>query len=123
MKRLLLFFVVVLTLGLNSCKRNDTINCTIYWQLYTQTKYTTFSEIEKAFQDTFFGFYERVNDNTVRATNTTKKDVRSLTLKLADMADKRINDTTDPTEDNPVEVRVFIDFSGSYIEEIWSKTY
>lgn len=123
MKRLLLIIVVATSFMLTGCKRDDTINCTIYWQLYTRTKYTTFQEIEKAFQDTFFGYYERVNDNTVRANNTTKKDVRSLTLKLADMADKRINDTTDPSEENPVEVRLFIDYAGSYIEEIWSKNY
>ena len=104
-----------------SCKKDDTITCTIYWQLYTPAKYVSADEIEQAFQETYFGYYERVNDNSVRARNTTRSDVRSLTVKLATMADAKIHGTADPAA--PVEVRVFIDFAGSYIEEVWSKTY
>ena len=106
-----------------TCKKDDTITCTIYWQLYTpvSAKYVTPDEIEQAFQETYFGYYERVNDNSVRARNTTRSDVRSLTVKLATMADAKIHGTADPAA--PVEVRVFIDFAGSYIEEVWSKTY
>lgn len=106
-----------------SCKKTDTLTCTIYWQLYTQSpaKYVSADEIEHAFQETYFGYYERVNDNSVRARNTTRSDVRSLTVKLATMADAKIHGTADPAA--PVEVRVFIDFASSYIEEVWSKTY
>lgn len=109
---------------LSSCsKKEETLNCRITWQLYHQPKYITESEIEKTFQETFFGFYEKVNDNTVLARNTTKEDVRSLTLKLASMADSRITETLDPENGEKIEVKVFIDFAGVYVEEIWSKTY
>lgn len=104
-----------------SCQKPDTINCTIYWQLYTPAKYITPDEIAQAFQQTFFAYYPRVNDNTVRARNTTRSDVRSLTLKLATMADAKIHDTADPAA--PVEVRVFINYGGSSVEEVWSKNY
>ncbi len=123
MKTHLPIAIVLLALALTGCKKNDTIDCTIYWQLYTQPKYTNAAQIEHAFQESFFGYYEPVNNNTVRALNTTKSDVRSITIKLASMADKRIDDTTDPALESPVEVRVFINFYNSYIEEIWSKTY
>jgi hypothetical protein len=121
MKHPLPLFLLLLLLTPSSCQKPDTINCTIYWQLYTPAKYITADEIEQAFQQTFFDFYERVNDNTVRARNTTRADVRSLTLKLATMADAKIHDTADPAA--PVEVRVFINYGGSNIEEVWSKNY
>lgn len=121
MKHPLPLFLLLLLLTPSSCQKPDTINCTIYWQLYTPAKYITADEIEQAFQQTFFDFYERVNDNTVRARNTTRADVRSLTLKLATMADAKIYDTADPAA--PVEVRVFINYGGSDIEEVWSKNY
>ena len=57
----------------------------------------------------------------MRARNTTHSDVRSLTVKLATMADAKIHGTADPAA--PVEVRVFINYGGSYIEEVWSKNY
>lgn len=122
MKRLLWILIAVLAISLSSCKKDDTINCTIYWQLYTQEKHPAPSDIEKAFQQTFFGYYERVNDNTVRANKTTQRDVRSLTVKLSNMADALINDA-DQTSSQPTEVKVLIDFAGSYIEEVWSKNY
>ena len=99
------------------------MNCKIFWQLYHTPKYLDETEIEKAFQETFYGFYERVNDNSVIARNTTTQDVRSLTLKLATMADQKLEGSIDPQLDYQVEVRVFIDFNGRYIEEIWSKIY
>ncbi len=121
MKPRLFLLLLLVVLSAASCRKTDTIDCTIYWQLYTPAKYVSADEIEQAFQQTFFGFYERVNDNTVRARNTTRSDVRSLTVKLSTMADAKIHDTADPAD--PVEVRVFIDFGGSYIEEVWSKNY
>lgn len=120
----LIFILTAAMICLSSCsKKEETLNCRITWQLYHQPKYITESEIEKTFQETFFGFYEKVNDNTVLARNTTKEDVRSLTLKLASMADSRITETLDPENGEKIEVKVFIDFAGVYVEEIWSKTY
>ena len=58
----------------------------------------------------------------MRALHTTPRDVRSITLKLASMADALLDGTSDPAQ-GPIEVRVFIDFGGSYIDEVWSKTY
>lgn len=104
-------------------KKSDTMDCKIYWQLYLHTKQIEPTDIEKAFQETFFGFYERVNDNTVLARNTTKADVRSLTLKLCSMADSKITDELEPALDCQAEMRVYIDFNGAYVEEIWSKKY
>ncbi|MBR5354490.1 MAG: hypothetical protein IK126_12345 [Bacteroidales bacterium] len=122
MKRTLWILIAAAVLSLAGCKKDDTINCTVYWQLYAPHKYLTVTDIEQAFQQTFFGYYDRVNDNTVRAMHTTPRDVRSITLKLASMADALLDGTTDPAE-GPIEVRVFIDFAGSYIDEVWSKTY
>lgn len=122
MKRTLWILIAAAVLSLTGCKKDDTINCTVYWQLYAPHKYLTVTDIEQAFQQTFFGYYDRVNDNTVRAMHTTPRDVRSITLKLASMADALLDGTTDPAE-GPIEVRVFIDFAGSYIDEVWSKTY
>ena len=124
MKRTTLLIILAGILLLNGCgKKEETMNCTITWQLYHQPKHITESDIERAFQETFFGFYEKVNDNTVLARNTTKKDVRSLTLKLASMADSRITETLDPENSEKVEVKVFINYADSYVEEIWSKSY
>ncbi|MBO4600133.1 MAG: hypothetical protein J5641_05280 [Bacteroidales bacterium] len=122
MKRWFLLLLVAGCLCGCSSKDDDTIDCKIYWQLYHTPKYLEENEIEQAFQETFCGYYEQVNDNTVIARNTTVRDVRSLTLKLASMADKKLTGTTDPQLDYRVEVRVYIDF-GSYVEERWSKTY
>ena len=124
MKQSLLLLCLLAALSISGCKKTDTIDCTIYWQLYNQPKSVTLSDIEGAFQSTFFGYYELVNDNTVRARNTTKNDVRSLSVKLASMADALIDDRHGQSEQTlPIEVRVYIDFNGSYIEEVWSKTY
>ena len=124
MKRTTLLIILAGMLLMNGCgKKEETLNCTITWQLYHQPKYITESDIERAFQETFFSFYERVNDNTVLARNTTKKDVRSLTLKLDSMADSRITETMDPENSEKVEVKVFVNYADSYVEEIWSKSY
>lgn len=123
MKRLLPILLLFAILATSSCQKTDTINCTIYWQLYTQAKYITYDNIQQAFQETFFGYYPRLNDNTVRADNTTRNDVRSLARKLASMADSKLNGTTDPADNNPIEVRLFINYNNSYTEEVWSKTY
>lgn len=123
MKRLLPILFLFAILSTSSCQKTDTINCTIYWQLYTQAKYITYDNIQQAFQETFFGYYPRLNDNTVRADNTTRNDVRSLARKLASMADSKLNGTTNPADNNPIEVRLFINYNNSYTEEVWSKTY
>jgi hypothetical protein len=39
------------------------------------------------------------------------------------MADQKVTEELDPTLEYDVRVKVFIDFNGSYIEEIWDKTY
>ncbi len=120
---ILIIGLLVLTL-VSACKRNDdTINCTVYWQLYQQPKHTTPEAIEQAFQETFFSFWRKVNDNTVRVENTTRSDVRSLTLRLAQLADNKITERLDPSLGYQVEVKVFIDFNGSYVEEVWSNIY
>ena len=123
MKKTLLILLAVGCLVGCSKKDDDKIDCKIYWQLYHLPKYLGENDIEKAFQDTFFEFYEKVNDNTVIARNTTIADVRSLTLKLASMADNKITDIIDPSLDYHVEMRIFIDFNGSYVDEVWSKSY
>ena len=119
------WILTLLTIGcLWGCsKGDDTMDCKIYWQLYHTPKYLEETEIEQAYRETFYGFYERVNDNTVIARNTTTRDVRSLTLKLASMADQKLEGTTDPRLEYGVEIRVYIDFKGKFVEEIWSKTY
>lgn len=122
--RHLLPVLLLAVLCLAGCsKKNDTMDCKIYWQMYLHPKYIEPTEIEKAFQETFFGFYDRVNDNTVIARNTTRSDVRSLTRKLCSMADAKIDEELDPSLDSQVEMRVYIDFNGSYVEEVWSKYY
>ena len=122
MKHLLpLLLLTLLLLTTSSCKKDDTINCTITWQTYTHTKQITADQIQKAFQQTFFGYYPPLNDNTVRASNTTRSEVRSLTMKLISMADALIEGEPNP-EGQQIEIRVFINY-GTTIEEIWSKDY
>lgn len=126
MKQRLLFLLVgllALTLTTSCQKKDDTITCTVYWQLYQQPKHTTPEAIERAFQHSFFGFWHKVNDNTVRVEHTTPGDVRSLTRRLAQLADNTITEKLDPELGYQVEVKVFIDFNGSYVEEVWSKVY
>lgn len=119
-----IFPLLLLLCCLTGCTKSDgTMDCTISWQLYHRPKYLEDSQIEKAFQDTFFAFYDRVNDNTAIARNTTRDDVRSLTLQLANMADDKISGTLDPSRNEQVEVVVIINFAGSYTEEVWSKSY
>lgn len=103
-------------------KKPETINCKIYWQLYHQPKHLTHNDIEEAFRTAFFGYYEKVNGNTVIARNTTPSDVRSITRQLCSMADRNISGTLDPDQNENIEVRVFIDF-GTYVDETWSKIY
>lgn len=115
---------VLLCVCLGGCnKDNDKMDCKIYWQLYNSPKYLEATEIEEAFRETFFGFYTRVNDNTVLAPNTTVHDVQSITRKLANMADEKLKGTTDPQLNYRLEMRVYIDYAGKYVEEVWSKTY
>ena len=123
MKRGLLTLLAVCCLMGCSRQDDDTMDCKITWQLYHTPKYLEETEIEQVFRSTFYGFYEPLNDNTVIARSTTTYDVRSITRKLASMADKKLEGTTDPSLDYRVEVRVFIDFAGKYVEEVWSKTY
>ena len=123
MKRGLLTLLAVCCLMGCSQQEEDTMDCKISWQLYHAPKYLEETEIEQAFRTTFYGFYEPLNDNTVIARNTTTQDVRSITRKLASMADKELTGTTDPQLEYRVEVRVYIDFAGKYVEEVWSKTY
>ena len=123
MKKICLTLLIACCFVGCSGKDDGTMDCKIYWQLYHTPKHLEETEIEQAFMTTFFGFYERVNDNTVIARNTTTRDVRSLTLKLASMADDLLEGTTDPQLDYRVEVRIYIDFAGKYVEEVWSKTY
>lgn len=123
MKRWLLTLLAVGCLWGCTSKDDDTMDCKIYWQLYHTPKYLDETDIEKAYRETFHGFYERVNDNTAMARNTTIHDVRSLTLKLASMADKKLEGSTDPRLEYGVEMRVYIDFAGKYVEEVWNKTY
>ena len=122
MKHLLpLLLLTLLLLTTSSCQKTDTINCTITWQTYTHAKHITADQIQKAFQQTFFGYYPPLNDNTVRASNTTRREVRSLTMKLISMADALIEGEPNP-EGQQIEIRVFINY-GTTIEEIWSKDY
>lgn len=122
-KHVILFSLLSTLLFLTGCKKSNKIDCTIYWQLYMQSKNISIEQIEKAYSETFFGYYERLNDNSVIARNTTQNEVRSLTLKLASMADKKIMDIQDPQQELGVEVRVYINYANSFIEEIWSKNY
>ncbi len=123
MKKICLTLLIACCLVGCSGKDDDIIDCKIYWQLYYTPKYLEESEIEQAYRETFYGFYELVNDNTVIARNTTTDDVQSLTLKLASMADSKLKGTTDPQLDHGVEMRVYIDFNGKYVEEVWNKSY
>ncbi len=123
MKKMIFLFIAAATLTLCGCNKKETITCTILWQLQTQAQPETYAPIEKAFQDTFFGYYQRLNDNTVRAENTTQSDVRSLTLKLSSMADQKITPDSLPPDHPPIQISVFINFHNSYTEEVWSKTY
>ena len=123
MKRVFLTLLAICCLTGCSRQDDDTMDCKIYWQLYHAPKHLEETEIEQAYRSTFFNFYERVNDNTVIARNTTTYDVRSLTRKLASMADDKLSGTTDPELDYRVEVRVYIDYAGKYVEEVWNKTY
>jgi hypothetical protein len=106
-----------------SNKEEELMDCKVFWQLHHTPKHLEETEIEQAYRSTFCNYYERVNDNTVIARNTNTHDVRSLTLKLASMADKKLEGTTDPQLDYRVEVCVYIDFAGKYVEEVWSKLY
>lgn len=117
----LLIPILLLVLLTTSCRKDDTINCTITWQTYTHTKQITADQIQKAFQQTFFGYYPPLNDNTVIARKTTRREVRSLTMKLISMADALIDGDPNP-EGQQIEIKVFINY-GSTIEEIWSKDY
>ena len=99
------------------------MDCKIFWQLRHSPKHLEETEIEQAYRTTFYNYYERVNDNTVIARNTTMQDVRSLTMKLASMADAKLEGTTDPGLEYRMEMCVYIDFAGKYVEEVWSKTY
>ena len=123
MKQSILILLAVCCLCGCSNKDDNTMDCKIYWQLYHTPKHLEETEIEQAFRTTFYSFYERVNDNTVIARSTTIQNVRSLTRKLASMADAKLNGTTDPQLDYRVEVRVYINFNDKYVEEVWSKTY
>lgn len=121
--KLLTIAICLLAASIFGCcaPEEETINCHIYWQTYTQTKNTTLSDIESAYQKAFFSFYEKYNDNTVIARGTTSNNVRSITRQLCTMADKDITQPLD-TNISQVEVRVFIQFP-TYIEEAWSKIY
>jgi len=139
-RRLLASFIIaaICALAFSSCRNDDRIDCTITWQLYysdSLSKAITPEIIQNTFYETFTSFYQPLNDNTVRASSTTKSDVRSLTLKLASMADAKLIDIASGHRDADlygcgydnkaasVEVRVFIDYGGSYSEEVWSKSY
>lgn len=105
-------------------KRDDKVNCTVSWHMYMNQKYATPESIEKAFHDTFTAYW--VNSptyNSVRVTDISRSDVRSLTLKLCSMADKKITEELDPSLGYDVTVKVIINFNNAYEEEIWDKTY
>lgn len=123
MKKILIALLLAVCMWSCSSKKEDTLDCKIYWQLYHTPKYLEETEIEKAYQETFYGFYTRLNDNTVIARNTNVRDVRSLTLKLASMAHQKLEGRIDPRLDYQVELRVYIDFAGKYVEEVWNQSY
>lgn len=105
------------------CAKHDELQTfEIYWQVYHQPKYIAPSDIESVFQETFFGFYKKVNDNTVRAQESSRSEVRSKTLQLCNMANAKIDQPLDPSLNEKIEVRVFINF-GTYVEELWSNEY
>ncbi len=105
-------------------KKDDTVDCTIYWQLYQREKYATTESIERAFHDTFTAFWkDSPTENSVRVTDISRSDVRSLTLKLAQMADEKITETLDPALGYTVLVKVFIEYDAEYVEEVWEKRY
>ena len=116
--------IVALLLTTGCQEREDTVNCKVFWQLYQEQKYSTPESIEKAFHDTFTDFWKNSPTyNSVTVNDISRSDVRSLTLKLSQMADQKVTEELDPTLEYDVRVKVFIDFNGSYIEEIWDKTY
>lgn len=116
--------ILALLLTTGCQKREDTVNCKVFWQLYQEQKYFTPESIEKAFHDTFTAFWKNSPTyNSVTVNDISRSDVRSLTLKLSQMADQKVTEELDPTLEYDVRVKVFIDFNGSYIEEIWDKTY
>lgn len=123
-KKILLVICLIGTLAFCACNKDDgKMDCTIYWQLYHTPKYLTDDTLEQIYKETFYGFWTPLNDNSVIAREVTQKDVRSLTLKLCTMANNKITESRDPQEIDNVEMRVYIDFAGKYIEEVWNKTY
>jgi hypothetical protein len=56
-------------------------------------------------------------------TDISRSDVRSLALRLSQIADDKITENLDPNLGYDVTVKVIICFDNSYEEEIWSKTY
>lgn len=119
-----LFLAFALLALTASCEKRPLLyDCTVYWQLYLLPKHASAEAIEKTFQETFFGFWKKLNDNTVLVEQTTHDDVRSLTLRLAQLADSKVADSAGPASDLPVEVRVFINYGGSREEMVWKKTY
>lgn len=102
--------------------KEDLMDCEIYWQVYHHAKHITPDQIESVFRDTFFGFYSKVNDNTVVARQTTRNMVRSNVRQLCAMADAELKEPLDPSLGQTVEVKVFINF-GTYVEEVWSNDY
>lgn len=123
-RKILLIACALLGTLMTACQKNDgRMDCTIYWQLYHTPKHLSDADIEQAYSETFYGFWDRVNDNSVIAREVTQSDVRSLTLKLCSMADAKIKEQRDPSATDNAEMRVFINFAGKYVEEIWSRTY
>jgi|GEM_PF-1550441 len=122
-KYLLVVGMVALTLV--GCKKNeDTVDCVVSWNLYMVTKHTTPEVIENTFRSTFTNFWNNApTDNSVRVTDISRSDVRSLALRLSQIADDKITENLDPNLGYDVTVKVIICFDNSYEEEIWSKTY
>ena len=123
MKKILITLLIACCFVGCSNKDDNLMDCKVFWQIYHTPKYLEESEIEHAYSTTFFGFFQRINNNTVIARQTTQQDVRSLTLKLASMADEKLEGTLDPALDYQVEVRVYINYGGKYVEEVWNKSY
>lgn len=105
-------------------KSSDKVDCIVSWHLYKAQKHASIEEVEQVFHDTFTGFWQDgPSYNTVRVTDIDCSEVRSLTLKLAQMADEKVVEELVPDLGCDVTVRVFIDFDNSYEEEVWGKTY